>query len=39
MMEDSKIEVDVLVCGGGMLGMFCVIFFVEVGVKVLVVEK
>jgi phytoene dehydrogenase-like protein len=39
MMEDSKIEVDVLVCGGGMSGMSCATFSAEAGAKVLVVEK
>ncbi|CAG8113691.1 unnamed protein product [Penicillium olsonii] len=35
----ETIEVDVLVCGGGMSGMACAAFAAESGAKVLVVEK
>lgn len=33
------INVDVLVCGGGMSGMACAAFAAEAGAKTLVVEK
>ena len=32
-------DVDVLVCGGGMSGMSCATFAAESGAKVLVAEK
>lgn len=35
----KTIEVDVLVCGGGMSGLTCAAFAAEAGAKVLVVEK
>ena len=35
----ETIEVDVLVCGGGMSGMACAAFAAESGAKVLVIEK
>ncbi|KAJ5213775.1 hypothetical protein N7449_000944 [Penicillium cf. viridicatum] len=35
----KTIEVDVLVCGGGMSGLACAAFAAEAGAKVLVVEK
>ena len=35
----ENIQVDVLVCGGGMSGMSCASFAAESGAKVLVVEK
>ncbi|CAG8067186.1 unnamed protein product [Penicillium nalgiovense] len=35
----ENIQVDVLVCGGGMSGMACAAFAAEAGAKVLVVEK
>lgn len=33
------VEVDTLVCGGGMSGMACASFAANAGAKVLVVEK
>ena len=33
------LNVDVLVCGGGMSGMACATFASEAGAKVLLVEK
>lgn len=33
------LEVDTLVCGGGMSGMACAAFAAQAGAKVLVVEK
>jgi phytoene dehydrogenase-like protein len=35
----ETLNVDVLVCGGGMSGMSCAAFAAESGAKVLVVEK
>ena len=35
----KPIDVDVLVCGGGMSGLACAAFAAEAGAKVLVVEK
>jgi phytoene dehydrogenase-like protein len=35
----ENIQVDVLVCGGGMSGMACAAFAAQAGAKVLVVEK
>lgn len=35
----KTIDVDVLVCGGGMSGLACADFAAEAGAKVLVVEK
>ena len=35
----QSIEVDVLVCGGGMSGMACASFAAQSGARVLVVEK
>lgn len=35
----ETIDVDVLVCGGGMSGMACAAFAADSGAKVLVVEK
>ena len=39
MAEMDRIEVDALVCGGGMSGMSCAAFAAKSGAKVLVVEK
>lgn len=33
------LEVDVLVCGGGMSGMACAAFAAEAGARTLVIEK
>lgn len=35
----ESIDVDVLVCGGGMSGMACAAFAAQSGARVLVVEK
>jgi phytoene dehydrogenase-like protein len=35
----ETINVDVLVCGGGMSGMACAAFVTEAGAKTLLVEK
>jgi flavin-dependent dehydrogenase len=35
----DALEVDVLVCGGGMSGLACAAFAAEAGAKTLVVEK
>lgn len=35
----DSIDVDVLVCGGGMSGMACASFAAQAGARVLVVEK
>jgi phytoene dehydrogenase-like protein len=35
----ERIEVDALICGGGMSGMSCASFAAGSGAKVLVVEK
>lgn len=35
----EMLEVDTLVCGGGMSGMACAAFAADAGAKTLVVEK
>jgi flavin-dependent dehydrogenase len=35
----EMIDVDILVCGGGMSGMACASFAAEAGAKTLVIEK